>query len=114
MVYFFDVNLVSFNINGLHLNLNYRRRNDGFFIVFVRINNRINAPELLLLLKFFEQPRTLKSGSDFLFRILFYHNCGAFEPMTICVLFNQFNYLFDFNIARESFRLSIRLITTPS
>ena len=59
-------------------------------LVFVLINNWINGPHLLFLLNFFAQPRTLRSGRDFLFRIPFHrYKYGALEPMNntyMCVL----------------------------
>ena len=92
--------------------LQQRRKHACILFVYDILTGRIWSDKLLSsLLNFYVPPRSLRNNNA-LFRV---GNCrtiyASFEPVkNISILFNEVNYLFDFNESLLSFKINSRLI----
>lgn len=88
--------------------LSARRDNASVFFVFDLLLGRIDAPNILTLLNFSVPLRRLRVSSLF---ATSHHrtNYGNNEPVEkMCQLFNSIDFLFDFNVSRQTFRTAIK------
>ena len=96
--------------------LEQRRNHACIFFVFDVLTGRIrSANKLLSLLDIYVPPRSLRNNSTLFWIGSCRTNYAAFEPVrSMSVLFNEVNYLFDFNMSRLMFKKYVRSIALQS